>query len=59
MIQELLLLNMSKWNLINYAYFLETVETVFFGKSIKGIAWPTSWKHFLLNLLKSISGGMF
>lgn len=34
------------------------METVFFGKAIKGIAWPRWLNHFLLNLLRNILGGM-
>lgn len=34
------------------------MESVFFGRSIKGIAWPRSWKHFLLNFLRNILGDM-
>lgn len=34
------------------------METVFFGKSIKGIAWLRSQEHFLLNLLRNIFGAM-
>lgn len=32
--------------------------TVFFGRSIKGIAWPRSPNPFLLSLLRNIFGGM-
>lgn len=34
------------------------METVFFGKSIKGFAWPRSLNHFLLNLLRNTFGDM-